>query len=137
MIGWGVTDLDEPKRLHKGMCIHVKKVSCFFSKIDITKAFDLVSWPFLLEVLQHMGFSSRWQECISSLMSTLSMKILLNGRPCRRIHQARGLRQGDPLSPMLFVLVMDVTPQKPPYLRCHHRRHGLERPTIIFGSISP
>lgn len=88
--------------------LHSKKFPSLLLKIDIAKAFDSVGWPFLLEVLQHIGFPSRWREWISFLMSTASTRILLNGRPGRRIIHARGLRQGDPLSPMLFVIVMEV-----------------------------
>jgi hypothetical protein len=77
-------------------------------KIDVAKAFDFVSSVFLLEVLQHMGFELRWRNWIAGILSTLSTKIMLNGCLGRRICHARGLRQGDPLSPMFFVLVMEV-----------------------------
>jgi len=77
-------------------------------KIDIAKAFDSVSWPFLLEALQHAGFSRRWRDWMALILSTASTRILLNGRAGERICHARGLRQGDPLSPMLFVLSMEV-----------------------------
>ena len=88
--------------------IHEKKSPTILLKIDIAKAFDTVSWPFLLEVLQHMGFSQRWRDWISIILATASTKILLNGRPGRRICHAHGLHQGDPLLPMLFVLTMEV-----------------------------
>lgn len=88
--------------------IHTRQAPCILLKIDITKAFDSVAWNFLLEVLQHVGFGRRWRNWISMVLSTSSTKILLNGHPGRRICHARGLRQGDPLSPMLFVLVMEV-----------------------------
>ena len=81
---------------------------CVLLKIDIAKAFDTVSWTFLLEVLQHMGFGRRWRNWLSIILSSASTKIMLNGHAGRRICHARGLRQGDPLSPMLFVLVMEV-----------------------------
>lgn len=77
-------------------------------KIDIAKAFDSVSWPYLLEVLRQFGFSQRWRDWISLLLSSVSTRILLNGRPGDRICHARSLRQGDLLSPMLFVLAMEV-----------------------------
>jgi len=56
----------------------------------------------------HLGFNVRWREWISILLSSASTRILLNGRPGNRIYHARDLRQGDPLSPMLFVIVMDA-----------------------------
>jgi hypothetical protein len=88
--------------------LHARRVPSVLLKIDIAKAFNSVSWAFLLEVLQHMGFGRRWRNWISAILGTASTKILLNGVPGRRICHARGLRQGDPLSPMLFVLVMEV-----------------------------
>lgn len=55
-----------------------------------------------------MGFSRRWINWISIILSTASTKVLINGWPGRRICHARGLRQGDPLSPMLFVIAMEA-----------------------------
>ena len=88
--------------------LNSKKFPSLLLKLDIAKAFDSVGWPFLLEVLQHIGFSRRWVNWISILLSTASMCVLVNGRLGRRISHVRGLRQGDPISLMLFVLVMEV-----------------------------
>ena len=88
--------------------LNAKHFPSVLIKVDIAKAFDSVAWPILLEVLQHIRFPRRWTDWISMLLSTASTKVLVNGRPGRRIAHARGLRQGDPISPMLFVLVMDA-----------------------------
>jgi hypothetical protein len=87
---------------------HAQRRPTVLLKIDLAKAFDTVAWPFLLEVMEHAGFPLRWRDWISALLGTASTKVLLNGRPGNRIRHARGLRQGDSLSPLLFVLVMEV-----------------------------
>lgn len=75
--------------------------------MDISKAFDTVNWPYLLEIMSFLGFGHRWRNWISSLWCTTSSCFLLNGEPGKRILHARGVRQGDPLSPMLFLLAME------------------------------
>lgn len=88
--------------------LHARQCPTMLLKVDLAKAFDTVAWPFLLEVLVHMGFPLRWRDWISALLQTASTKVLINGWAERRIRHTRGLRQGDPLSPFLFVLVMEV-----------------------------
>ena len=87
--------------------LHRSKVPSALLKVDIAKAFDTVNWSFLLSLLQHLGFSRRWLDWISLILFSASTRVILNGCPRRRICHARGLRQGDPLSPLLFVLVME------------------------------
>lgn len=79
-----------------------------FLKLDLAKAFDSISWPFLFEVLRQYGFGQRFLEWIAILLSSASTRVLINGEPRPPIWHRRGLRQGDPLSPQLFVLAVDV-----------------------------
>jgi hypothetical protein len=88
--------------------LHQQRQPQILLKLDISKSFDSVTWPFLLEVLQHMGFGQIWKDIISGLLGSSTTQVLLNGSLGRRIFHKRDLRQGDPLSPMLFMLVMDV-----------------------------
>ncbi|WVZ87250.1 hypothetical protein U9M48_033920 [Paspalum notatum var. saurae] len=88
--------------------IRRKKIPKLLLKVDISKAFDSLAWSFLLEMLRSLGFGSRWRNWIFVLLASATSKVLLNGDPRRAIRHMRGVRQGDSLSPLLFVLAMEV-----------------------------
>nr|GEX50686.1 RNA-directed DNA polymerase, eukaryota [Tanacetum cinerariifolium] len=76
-----------------------------FFKVDFAKAFDSVRWEFLLDTMKQMGFSAKWISWISGCLQSASISVLVNGSPTSEFHMERGLRQGDPLSPLLFNIV--------------------------------
>nr|GEY69368.1 putative RNA-directed DNA polymerase, eukaryota, reverse transcriptase zinc-binding domain protein [Tanacetum cinerariifolium]GEY72907.1 putative RNA-directed DNA polymerase, eukaryota, reverse transcriptase zinc-binding domain protein [Tanacetum cinerariifolium] len=75
-------------------------------KFDFEKAFDLVSWRFLDYVLEKQGFDVKWRGWINAALVSSRTSILLNGSPTSEFSMKRGLRQGDPFSPFLFIIVM-------------------------------
>jgi hypothetical protein len=79
-----------------------------FLKMDIKKAFDQMEWPFLLAIMKNLWFNDVWIGWIEACISSSSFSILINGNPFGLISPARGLRQGDPLSPFLFILGSEV-----------------------------
>ncbi|GJT14880.1 RNA-directed DNA polymerase, eukaryota, reverse transcriptase zinc-binding domain protein [Tanacetum coccineum] len=76
-------------------------------KVDFEKAFDSVRCDFLDSVLDKIGFGSKWRTWIRSCFSSARSSILVNGSPTPEFDLQRGFRQGDPLSPFLFILAME------------------------------
>jgi hypothetical protein len=60
--------------------------------------------------MEHLGFGQRWRNLISALWCSASSSIILNGEPGRRVLHCIGVRQDDPLSPMIFMLAMKPLP---------------------------
>jgi hypothetical protein len=77
-------------------------------KIDFAKAFDTVEHEAILKVFQCFGCDHRWLDWLRMLMGTGTSEVLLNGVPGKKFFCRRGVRQGDPLSPLLFVGVSDL-----------------------------
>lgn len=73
-------------------------------KLDMCKAYDKVEWAFLDKIMEKLGFHTLWRSLMMQCISLVTYSIRINGKPNVQIVPTRGLCQGDPLSPYLFLL---------------------------------
>ena len=94
--------------LHYLRTSEAKKHCAMAVKTDMSKAYDRMEWGFIRAVLTQLGFAPQWVSWVMSCIETVSYSFLINGTPQGAIRPSRGIRQGDPLSPYIFILCTEV-----------------------------
>ncbi|GKB58259.1 RNA-directed DNA polymerase, eukaryota, partial [Tanacetum coccineum] len=125
--------LDGPFILNEliSWCKHTKFKGMIF-KVDFEKAFDSVKWDYLDETLKSFGFGLKWRKGLRGCLYNVKGSVLVNGSPTKEFQFYKGLKQGDPLSPFLFILIMETLHLS--FMRINNS--GLYKGISINGSLT-
>jgi hypothetical protein len=80
---------------------------CMIFKVDFAKAYDSVNWNFLVYMLKRFGFAEKWIAWMKACVCAGNLSVLVYGSPTMEVNISRGLKQGDPSAPFLFLLVVE------------------------------
>lgn len=84
-----------------------KKRRCLALKVDFEKTYHSVTWSFIDYMLMRLGFNSTWRKWMSGCYTANSISVLVNGSPTNEFFASRGIIQGDPLAPFLFIVATE------------------------------
>lgn len=122
-------------RIYKGS----QKQKCCMMKIDLQKAYITVCWEFLEDMMKGLHFPDKFIHLVMTCVSSPTFTLMLNGFPTGFFNSKRGLRQGDPMSPLLFVLCMEYFTRIMAYIgkqdqfRFHPRCQSLKLNHLCFA----
>ncbi|XP_060202826.1 uncharacterized protein LOC132631242 [Lycium barbarum] len=112
---WDIVKNQVTSFCHKEYISHFKSMKGrkenMILKIDLEKAFDRLEWSFIREMLSFFNFPAQLSKIIMSCISTSSISVLVNGGKTMPFQPTRGIRRGDPMSPYIFILWMELLPR--------------------------
>lgn len=109
---------------------HTSRKEIVILKLDFEKTFDKIEHGAMLEIMKKKGFGDKWISWMSLIFTSGTSAVLLNGTPGKVFHCRRGVRQGDPLSPLLFVLAADLLQSLSTKLE--NGTHQIANPSAIY-----